>query len=134
MQQIQKHDLGAANRLSEVRKKILKMKQVKLAEILGFPQTNLSAMENGSRRISMNILLQLEKDYGINPQYIINGKTPKVIGEKEKSTTLSNTMQMNDKIDRLIKEVMVLTRNLDAAWKLIENQERRISELESKKR
>lgn len=68
------------HRLAQARKK-KKMKQIQAAEALGLKQSNLSAMETGKAKISIEILMQSCKLYNVYTDYILFGREVKATNE-----------------------------------------------------
>jgi len=126
---VTRYDKAMANRFVELRKNHLNQTQKECAEALGLPQSRLSYIEGAVQGISPELIKKLEHLYNINPKWLLIGEKPVFKNKKEKSNTIIDVSAINDRIDKLVKEVIILNKNLDRAYELISNQQKEIDRL-----
>lgn len=125
-----KYDKGMANRFTEFRKTYVAKTQLEAAPIFGIGQSRLSYIEKGVNRIPDELIKFLEKEYNMNINWLISGEKPVLKDAKEKKNTLTTTIDLNDRIDKLSQQVLILTKNLERAFGVIENQQQAILRFE----
>jgi len=124
------YNIKAAGRLRAFRIKYIHKSQTKAAKLLGENQTNLSRMENGVAPITIDFLNQLTDEYGLNQTYIIDGSGTEIDPNPPKNQNLKSFNELILMVQELTRKIQTFEANLNRAYKLGEQQERRISELE----
>lgn len=122
-------DLGRAKRFADVRKKYVHISQREAEKMLKVSAGNLSNIESGHRSITLRFLEKLSP-YNINPNYILHGEKPVILGKDEKSNTLIDVKALSNRIDKLENNTKILVSNLDKAWEIISRHEKTIDELQ----
>ena len=125
-----KYDKGIANRFTEFRKTYVAKTQSEAAPIFGIGQSRLSYIEKAVNRVPDEIIKFLEKEYNMNVNWLISGEKPVLKTEREKKNTLTTTLEMNDRIDKLNQQVLILTKNLERAFGIIEDHQQTILKFE----
>lgn len=78
--------------------------QMRLAEILGTTQANISLIKNGHRNVPSQKVPAFCHTYGVNPNYIFMGKLPKI----------GKAVRTEPSYDDLFSEVQKLYSRIDA--------------------
>jgi transcriptional regulator with XRE-family HTH domain len=124
-----RYDLGMAYRFSEFRKKHIDKSQVVASKRLKCSQATLSYIERGMMPITSAQLKLMEKEFSLNPKWILSGEKPMLKDGKQKTNTILDVKYLDDRIDTLTGELKVLAANLTQAWKTIEIQGKEIDRL-----
>lgn len=127
-----KHDLGIAQRFKEFRKKHVD-NNIKLAgPILGISKSKLSDIENGKNAMDMGVVKLLQKNHKLNESWLIRGEGNMLADDTTKKSSLQRSIEMGDRINALSAEVLILSKNLNRAWQIIERHEKEIERLSKK--
>lgn len=124
-----RHDKAMANRFKEFRKTYISKSSVEAAEKLEVVQSKISYMERGMSPITSSMIKLMERDFDLNPKWLLNGEKPIIKNKSEKTNTILDVKFLNDRIDTLATEVEVLRANLNGAWDIIEIQQKHIDKL-----
>src|SRR5690606_17064831 len=82
-------DQKVNSRLKQVRK-TFKMNQKEFADKLGYKQSSISELENGVKNISKAIIYSLEKELGVNPQWLLDGDGEMFLPKGPRSSSRSD--------------------------------------------
>jgi len=121
-----RHDMPMANRFKEFRKAYIDKSSVVTAQKLEMAQSNISYMERGMAPISSSTIKLMEKEYNLNPRWLLYGEKPVLKGKVEKTNTILDVGFLNNRIDTLATEMEILRANLNHAWDIIERQQKQI--------
>ncbi len=81
---------------------LLKKTQVQMAEELNITQSFLSQMENGSRGISLAVILKVVEKYRINANWLLNGEGTVFVTQKAMAGPAKNKMKGGDTLIPLV--------------------------------
>lgn len=123
-------DKDIAKRLYEFRTIFVDKSQRKAAEKLGITNAWLSYAESGQRRVRMDLVEKLVKDYDLNSEWFTTGKGPKQTKNPEKPTAASSLSAVHQEVLIIKKTLTIFEANLTHAFKLIETQGKVIEELQ----
>lgn len=121
-----KHDLAVAARLKQFRKLFVDNHMDIAAPLLEISRGKLGNMESGETAVDVKVINLLQKKYGLNRDWLMDGKGNMRSNDTRKKTGLMGTIEMGDRIDKLTTEILILTKNLNKAWQIIERHEREI--------
>lgn len=123
-------DKDIAKRLYEFRTLFVDKSQRQAALKLGITNAWLSYAENGKRRVRMDLVEKLVKDYDLNSEWFTTGKGPKQAKTKEKPTAASSLSSVHQEVLLIKKTLTIFEANLTHAYKLIETQGKIIEDLQ----
>lgn len=128
-----KHDMAIAGRFKFFRKKFIDNHSRLAGEKLGIAQSRISGIENGINPVSAPLIKIMQNKFHLNRDWLLdNVGDPQKKDVKPKPTALFLT-ELDSKITELSTEVLVLSKNLDRAWQIIEQQGKLIEQLRNKK-
>lgn len=123
-------DKDIAKRLYEFRTLYISKSQKEAAEKLGITAAWLSYAESGQRRVRMDLVEKMVKDYDLNSEWFSTGLGPKQTKTPEKPTAASSLSTVHQEVMIIKKTLTVFEANLTHAYKLIETQGKIIEELQ----
>ncbi|MFC4213490.1 hypothetical protein ACFOWA_20015 [Pedobacter lithocola] len=115
-----KYDLGQAQRFRIFRKKFINNNSATAAKDLSIAQSRISGIESGKFPIGPPLIKLLEQKYQLNKYWLLDNIGVPQKGEQKTRPTPLLISELGDKIDKLTTEVLVLSKNLDRAWQIIE--------------
>ena len=93
-------------RVKEVREQ-LGLKPVAFAKGLGISQPTLWDLENGeTKKPSSETMQRMRERYGINPDYIMRGKGPKIVDDIERKLRVETLMSMIEEVDDEMRDTV----------------------------
>ena len=129
-----RHDMAIAGRFKFFRKKFIDNHSKYAAEKLGIAQSRISGIENGIHPVSAPLIKILQVKFQLNRDWLLdNIGDPQKKEVKPKPTSLF-LLELDSKITALSTEVIVLSKNLDKAWEIIEQQGKLIEKLRNQNR
>ena len=124
-----KYDLGQAQRFRIFRKQYIDNNSATASTHLGIPQSRISGIESGKFPISQPLINKLESMYNLNKYWLLDNTGTPLKGEVKSRPTPLVLSELGDKVDQLTTQVLILTSNLDRAWKIIERLDKEIEKL-----
>ncbi|MCZ4244918.1 hypothetical protein [Pedobacter punctiformis] len=125
-----KNDLATAKRLREFRKEFVDNNVDNAGPMLNISKAKLNRMENGENAIDVNVVKILKTKYNLNQAWLFDNKGNKQIKDISKKTSLTTSIELGDRLDSMKTEILILTKNLNRAWEIIERHEKTIDRLE----
>ncbi|WGQ09106.1 helix-turn-helix transcriptional regulator [Pedobacter gandavensis] len=119
-----------AKRLYEFRTLYVDKSQRQAAKKLGITNAWLSYAESGQRRVRMDLVEKLVKDYDLNSDWLTTGKGKKQVKTIDKPTAASSLSSVHQEVLLIKKTLTIFEANLTHAYKLIETQGKVIEELQ----
>ena len=127
-----KHDLGIASRFKEFRKKHVANNMNGAAEVLGISKSTIGRIEQGEDPIPLKVITLLQRKFNLNRDWLLESRGNPVKAESKSRPTINILEDLNNRIDGLTTEVLILSKNLNKAWDLIEQQGKLIEQLRKK--
>ena len=127
-----KYDLGQAQRFRFFRKKFIDNNSAIASKALNIPQSRISGIENGKFPIAQPLIKLLEEKYQLNKYWLLDNTGVPQKGEQKTRPTPLILSELGDKVDKLTTEVLVLSKNLDRAWQIIERLDKELEKLKNK--
>ncbi|MEJ2905034.1 helix-turn-helix transcriptional regulator [Pedobacter panaciterrae] len=125
-------DKDIAKRLYEFRTLFVSKSQKEAAEKLGLTPAWLSYAENGLRRVRMDVVEKLVKQYDLNMEWFTTGLGPKQNKNQAKPTAGSSLSSVHQEVLLIRKTLSIFEANLTQAFKIIETQQKQIDDLTKK--
>ncbi|RZJ92441.1 MAG: XRE family transcriptional regulator [Chryseobacterium sp.] len=119
-------DLGIANRFKEFRKKHVANNMNDASTLLSLAKSQISRVERGEEQLKVATINIMVKKFGLNREWLLDNVGNPIKKDSSKKTGLMTSIEMGDRIDKLTTEVLVLSKNLQKAWDIIERHEKEI--------
>jgi transcriptional regulator with XRE-family HTH domain len=127
------HSIHVANRLKIFRELFIDKNQTRAAEMLGLSQARLSQIESGKRPVNWHLLDKLTKDFNLNTRYLSDNQEPKQLKKPvNKDKTTGQMDMLLEEMNILKSYLATLEKTFNSALKIMERQEQKLKELESK--
>lgn len=124
------YDLGMAERFKTFRKKYISTNGYDAAKELGLSQTTISRFERGLYRINADLIKLLAEKYKLNRDWLIDNKGEPLITDKERKSTIVDINKLKDQTDALTNELMIMNKNQNKLWDIVEQQGKAIDALQ----
>ena len=121
---------GLANRFHEFRVKHISENQIEAAKKLGTSQSWLSYAESGQRRIRLDVVETMVRDFDLNSEWLTTGNGPMKNKNPEKRTPSSSLSEVANNVMIIRKTLEVFEANLGHAYSIIETQGKIIEQLQ----
>jgi transcriptional regulator with XRE-family HTH domain len=134
MQEIgQYHDIKIAQRLRIFRTTYINPSQNEAARILGIPQSNLSYMENGRAPIRYEFVALLEKNFGLNSDWLGRGEgKPQDKAPVKPSGLVTDMNELLLELSFLRKQFKMMEANQKHFIKIVERLDKEVEALQKK--
>lgn len=114
-------------RLKEIRE-ALRLKQAELAEKIGKSQTTISDIEKEKYPIDKTISLAIQAAFGVNSEWLLDGKEPKFINEELAKKYMENRLDINSdkeylKLNFDVKNIGEIINEIKKLSKIKDNNE-----------
>jgi transcriptional regulator with XRE-family HTH domain len=127
-----KYDLGIAGRFKEFRKKYVANNMNDAAEVMGISKSTIGRIEQGEDPIPLKVITLLQKKFNLNRDWLLESRGNPVKDNAKPKNTITYLEDINSRIDSLATEVLILNKNLNKAWQIIEQQGHLIEQLRNK--
>lgn len=126
------HNKAIAARFKELRTQHLKLTAIQMAEAIGVSQSRISKIESAGLSVPNSIITILVTKFDVNRDWLLD-KVGQPIDKKGKKSSLVKAMTLQDTVDGLKTEVLILSKNLNKAWEIIERLNRDVESIMNKK-